>query len=222
MWGIESKYLIIGAGLLIGILILFFRKKLWHFIKESFLGFTTVKIYVGGMIPNETRLALIDDSDNKKVIFNEPCDKNGEFIYRIKRKYIGKKLRFPIRQSPFKFNHEENIIIQPWGHFEGVRMQKDYSDISTVSLSDEAKNYDNDDYASEKYYEALYKSLYLARNQINITTWFLMVSTLTIIAALIGSGLDWRISILISILAWGIRALLKKRTLGLTKKPIQH
>jgi len=222
MWGIETNYLLIGAGVLISISILFFRKKLWHFLKESFLDFTTVKIYVGGMIPNETRLALIDDSDNKKVLFNELCDEKGEFNYRIKRKYIGKKLRFPIRQSPFKFNHEENIIIQPWGHFEAVKMQKDYSDISTVSMSDVAKNYDNDNYASEKYYEALYKSQYMARNQINITTWFLMVSTLTIIAALIGSGLDWRISIIISIVAWGIRALLKKRTLGLTKKPIKN
>ena len=221
MWEIEIKYLIIGIGLLSVISILFFRRKIWAFLKESLLDFTTVKIYVGGMIPNETRLALIDDSNNKKVIFNELCDENGEFVNRIKRRYIGKKLRFPIRQSPFKFNHEENIIIQPWGHFEAVRMQKDYFDISTVSMSDEARKYDNENYASEKYYEALYKSQYLSRNQINVTTWFLMAATITIIAALIASGLDWRISILISIFAWGIRAWLKKKTLGLSKKPIQ-
>jgi hypothetical protein len=98
------------------------------FFKDSFLDFTTVKIYVGGMVPNETRLALIDDSDNKKVIFNELCDEFGEFNYRIKRKYVGKKLRFPIRQSPFKFNHEEKVVIQPWGYFEAIRMEKDYSD----------------------------------------------------------------------------------------------
>jgi hypothetical protein len=73
MFGIETKYLIIATVILIIASVLFFRKKLWAFLKDSFLDFTTVKIYVGGMVPNETRLALIDDSDNKKVIFNELC-----------------------------------------------------------------------------------------------------------------------------------------------------
>jgi hypothetical protein len=222
MFGIETKYLIIATVILIIASVLFFRKKLWAFLKDSFLDFTTVKIYVGGMVPNETRLALIDDSDNKKVIFNELCDEFGEFNYRIKRKYVGKKLRFPIRQSPFKFNHEEKVVIQPWGYFEAIRMEKDYSDANREKMSDEARKFDNQNYASEKYFEALYKSQFLARNQINITTWFIMVSTLTVIAALIGTGVDYRISILISLAAWAIRALLKKRTLGLSKKPINN
>jgi len=67
-------------------------------------------VYIGGMIPSETALAIIDKQE--EVLFKGKCDDKGEFNYRISRKYIGEILRFSIRQSGFKFDHEIEMKVQ--------------------------------------------------------------------------------------------------------------
>lgn len=191
-------------------------------IQKIIQPYTTVRIFIGGLIPHQTNVTIYDkyNTNDAEVIVSNNSDENGEFHYRLSRRYIGKRLRVPIMQTGFEYNHQEEIIIQPWGYFEAVKMVFDRNDNYGNRLTGMANNYKNTKFANEKYNEALYRSQYIARNQINNTKWFFMAAGVSVVVSLIGLGVVWWVGIIIAVAGWAIRAFMNNRALGLSVKPM--
>lgn len=182
----------------------------------------TVPLYIGGMVPADPN---VPDSgtavglfpiDGPDEIALGPCDENGEFHGRIPRRFIGKKIRFPVRHAGFVYDHEFVIRVQPWGVSHAVRMRFDqvYNGKKTAA----AKAFEP--IADQEYLKAIAKSQYVTRNQVNRTIWFWMAVAIALLTTLVTAGLPEWIGYAATICFLIVRAYLTKLALGLSKKPI--
>jgi len=191
-------------------------------IKEWIRKSRSVPLYIGGMCPADPQFAdsgttvALSDPKTKEMLELGRSDENGEFYGRIPRRYIGKKLFFPARHAGFLYDHEYQMIVQPWGLFNAIKMTPDRN------YNGRKKSPKDDEFAeraTQEYLKADAKAQYLARNQINRTNWFWMASGLGLISALVASGLNPWASFALPVAVIGLRAYLTKRAIGLSEDP---
>jgi len=204
-----------------------------HKLGQRWKNFTTVPVYIGGMVPAESNNP---DSGTAVALYTKRgsmgdtlalgrSDENGEFNGRISRKYIGKTLIFPVRHHGYVYDHEYLYVVQPWGVFNAVKMKEDreYNGKLTNIEKDFAK------ISVEEYLKADRESQYRARLEVTQTWWFfvaLLLAGITILIqtiisqtnlpAIYVTSIGW----LVSLFALAIRSNLTKHILGLTKEPL--
>ena len=162
-----------------------------------------------------TAIALLTE-DRSKTLALGRSDENGEFHGRISRRFIGQTLFFPVRHAGFEYDHELAIVVQPWGLFHAVRMRPDPNYNGNSSASDVAFI----PKATQKYIRAEVDTQFAARNAIRRTVWFWMAVGLCFVTTLLTVGLPKWIGFIAAVVALAIRAYFKKRSLGLSARPI--
>lgn len=191
-------------------------------IREWIGKLRTVPVYLGGIIPshpdnpNSGAKIVILTEYGSEPFFIGKSDENGEFHLRIPRRFIGKALRFIVRNSAFLYDHDFAMVVQPWGVFHSFRMTLDRNNIGEATKADLAFA----DRAVDEYLKAEANTQFAARNEVNRTRWFWMAIALGLVTALIATGLPTLIGFVASAAALAIRAYLTNRVLGLSSPPI--
>jgi len=191
-------------------------------IQKWYENFKTVPIYLGGMVPAEsnnpdsgTSIALFTEDRANKIELGK-SDEKGEFHGRIPKKYVGKKLFFPVRHAGFLFDHEYVYVVQPWGVFHAIKMTKDK--VYSGSLTENETEFANTSVGEYQKSEA--KTQYAARNEVSRTKWFWMATIIALLTVLFSIGMPKWVGFLASIAAFGFRAYFTNHALGFKKKPI--
>jgi hypothetical protein len=166
--------------------------------------------------PETGTLVAIFTEDRSEQLTLGNSDESGEYIGRISKKYIGQKLRFPVRHQGYVYDHEYLFVVQPWGIFNAVKMTLDsnYNGSLTKAERDFAK------ISLNEYLKADAKAQYAARNEVSKTRWFWLAVTIGLVTTLLTIGLPKWLGFLATVIALGIRAYLTNHSLGLKKKPI--
>lgn len=157
----------------------------------------------------------IFDEEGEEVALGH-ADENGELHARISNRFIGHRSSLRVRRAGFLFDHELVVVVQPWGLFHAVRMTPDQVYVGEISASDKEfmKN------ADEKYVRGEAHTQYAARNAISRTHWFWLVAALSLLSALITTGLPVWVGVPATAVVVVVADLLTIRSLGLSKKPI--
>lgn len=171
----------------------------------------TVPFHVAGIFPG-TRVAVVS-LDRQNVYLNEVAGEDGEVRGRIPRRLVGKQVFAPVRLAGLKYDHDFQLVVQPWGLFRSIKQTTDYA-------------YDKDGPAPqtelvERYIKGDAEIQFAVRQVVNRTVYFWMLLILGVIAFLLKFvGISENLALGIGVLLASIKAGAARYALGLARRAI--
>ena len=179
---------------------------------QSFVDkYWTVPFHVAGICPG-TRVAVVSQ-DRQNVYLNEVAGENGEVRGRIPRRLVGKQVFAPVRLAGLKYDHDFQLVVQPWGLFRAIKQTTDYA-------------YDKDGPAPqtelvERYIKGDAEIQFAVRQVVNRTVYFWMLLILGVIAFLLKFvGISENLALGVGVLLASIKAGAARYALGLSRRAI--
>ncbi|MBL8404798.1 MAG: hypothetical protein JNL16_09685 [Dechloromonas sp.] len=171
----------------------------------------TVPFHVAGIFPG-TRVAVVS-LDRQNVYLNEVAGEDGEVRGRIPRRLVGKQVFAPVRLAGLKYDHDFQLVVQPWGLFRSIKQTTDYA-------------YDKNGPAPqtelvERYIKGDAEIQFAVRQVVNRTVYFWMLLILGVIAFLLKFvGISENLALGIGVLLASIKAGAARHALGLARRAI--